>query len=177
MHWALRLLELRLGKWYPKPPRSPKRHCMIMWCVLLIKNRILFLILHVVIALSAYYVPFPFHMYVMFYSEMLLSIICSVYWLSVFVLWFSINERIKVNTVPCLSGALYDAKESYDLPFFVAGSLLAVSSCILLLERPLRRCKERYQGLESHETEAQNESVVWYIGACCGDLIFKDFPP
>ncbi|XP_781617.4 monocarboxylate transporter 7 [Strongylocentrotus purpuratus] len=61
---------------------------------------------------------------------------------------------------PIFAGALYDAKESYNLPFFVAGSLLAVSSCILLLERPLRRCKDRYQGLKSHEIEAQNESVV-----------------
>ncbi|XP_054770153.2 monocarboxylate transporter 13-like [Lytechinus pictus] len=59
---------------------------------------------------------------------------------------------------PIFAGALYDAKETYDLPFYVAGSLLTVSSCILLFEHPLRRCRQRYQGLKSYET--QDESAV-----------------
>ncbi|XP_011668954.2 uncharacterized protein LOC580267 isoform X1 [Strongylocentrotus purpuratus] len=46
---------------------------------------------------------------------------------------------------PVFAGALYDASNSYDLPFYVGGSVLIVSSGLLLLEPPLRRLKERRQ--------------------------------
>ncbi|XP_041467900.1 monocarboxylate transporter 12-like [Lytechinus variegatus] len=58
---------------------------------------------------------------------------------------------------PVFAGALYDASNSYDLPFYVAGSLLIVSSGLLLLEPPIRRLKERRQARSRMEP---NESAV-----------------
>nr|XP_054759614.1 monocarboxylate transporter 12-like [Lytechinus pictus] len=58
---------------------------------------------------------------------------------------------------PVFAGALYDASNSYDLPFYVAGSVLIVSSGLLLLEPPLRRLKERRQAKSCMEP---NESAV-----------------
>eukprot|EP00057_Strongylocentrotus_purpuratus_P014501 XP_011668975.1 PREDICTED: uncharacterized protein LOC100890876 [Strongylocentrotus purpuratus] len=54
---------------------------------------------------------------------------------------------------PVFAGALYDASNSYDLPFYVGGSILIVSSGLLLLEPPLTRLKERRQARSKMDSD------------------------
>ena len=61
---------------------------------------------------------------------------------AVHVLFIFLKLCSEVSLLLFWSGALYDASNTYDVPFYISGATFIVSACLFYVDRLVRRCRK-----------------------------------